>query len=260
MCDIDLETVARALRRARAVVVLTGAGVSVESGLPPFRAVGGWWDGQDPARLATAEAFVADPRFVSEWYDMRRLNALAAEPNAAHVAIAAIERNVLAAGGSFVLLTQNVDGLHQRAGSERVVELHGSLLVWRDHLSDERVTPPPVPFGTHPVPGPGGGWLRPDVVWFGEFLPEEAWETAESASTACDLFLSVGTSAVVHPVAGLVDIATAAGALTVEVNVEATSAQVEHRLVGPAGVVLPRLLREAFGGATDLGGGPGVAW
>jgi NAD-dependent deacetylase len=102
--------------------------------------------------------------------------------------------------------------------------------------------------------------LRPDVVWFGELLPEEAWETAESASTSCDLFLSVGTSAVVHPVAGLVDVATAAGALTAEVNVEATSAQVEHRLVGPAGVVLPRLLREAFGGAPDIGGGPGVAW
>jgi NAD-dependent deacetylase len=158
-----LETVAGALRSARGVVVLTGAGVSAESGLRTFRSPGGWWRGHDPLRLATPAAFAADPALVSEWYDARRIAALGAEPNAAHVAIAALERQVVGAGGRFALLTQNVDGLHQRAGSEGVVELHGSLMVWRDHRSGRRVTPEPVPFAAYPVPGPDGGWLRPDV-------------------------------------------------------------------------------------------------
>ena len=236
-----------ALRRARGVVVLTGAGVSVESGLRPFRGPDGWWRGHDPLRLATPEAFAADPALVSEWYDERRLAALAAEPNAAHHAIAALERHVVGAGGRFALLTQNVDALHRRAGSERVVELHGNLTVWRDHRSGRRVTPEPVPFASYPLPGPDGGWLRPDVVWFGEYLPREALATADAALTWCDLLLVVGTSAVVYPAAGLVGRAAAAGAITVEVNVEATSAAVQQRLIAPAGEVLPRLVGEAFG-------------
>ncbi len=236
-----------ALRRARGVVVLTGAGVSVESGLRPFRGPDGWWRGHDPLRLATPEAFAADPALVSEWYDERRLAALAAEPNAAHHAIAALERHVVGAGGRFALLTQNVDALHRRAGSERVVELHGNLTVWRDHRSGRRVTPEPVPFASYPLPGPDGGWLRPDVVWFGEYLPREALAAADAALAWCDLLLVVGTSAVVYPAAGLVGRAAAAGAITVEVNVEATSAAVQQRLIAPAGEVLPRLVGEAFG-------------
>jgi len=242
----DLEAAALVLRHARGVVVLTGAGVSAESGLPTFRGDGGLWRGHDPTRLATPEAFDRDPALVSAWYDHRRMAALAAEPNAAHVAIAALERRVAAAGGRFALLTQNVDRLHQRAGSERVVELHGSLAVWRDHGSGRRVTPGPTPFPTHPMPGPDGGWLRPDVVWFGEYLSEQALATAASASTWCDVFLVVGTSAVVYPAAGLVGRAAAAGAVTVEVNLEATPATVDHRLIGPAAAVLPRLVGEAF--------------
>lgn len=241
------EAVATALRRARGVVVLTGAGVSVESGLRPFRGPDGWWKGRDPASLATPQAFAADPALVSEWYDARRLAALAAVPNAAHDAVAELERRVLHRGGRFALLTQNVDGLHQRAGSERVVELHGSLTVWRDHRSGRRVAPDPTPFASHPVHGPDGGWLRPDVVWFGEFLSREALDAAEAALAWCDLLLVVGTSAVVYPAAALVGRASWAGAVTVEVNVEATPADVDHRLTGPAGVVLPRLLRAAFG-------------
>ena len=244
-----MASTALALRRARGVVVLTGAGVSVESGLRPFRGPDGWWRGHDPLRLATPEAFAADPALVSEWYDTRRLAALAAEPNAAHHAIAALERHVVGAGGRFALLTQNVDALHRRAGSERVVELHGNLTVWRDHRSGRRVTPEPVPFPSYPLPGPDGGWLRPDVVWFGEFLPSEALATADAALAWCDLLLVVGTSAVVYPAAGLVGRAAAAGATTVEVNVEATIAAVQQRLIGPAGEVLPRLVREAFGAA-----------
>ncbi len=245
----DPEAVASTLRRARGVVVLTGAGVSAESGLPTFRGDGGLWRGHDPTRLATPEAFERDPALVSEWYDLRRMAAAVAEPNAAHVAMAELERHVVAAGGRFALLTQNVDRLHQRAGSERVVELHGSLVVWRDHRSGRRVTPEPTPFRTHPMPGPDGGWLRPDVVWFGEYLSEEALTVATSALTWCDLFLVVGTSAIVYPAAGLVGRATAAGAVTVEVNVAATPAHVDHRLVGPAAAVLPRLLEAAFGNA-----------
>lgn len=240
---------AMALRRARGVVVLTGAGVSVESGLRPFRGPDGWWRGHDPRQLATPEAFAADPALVSEWYDARRLAALAAEPNAAHHAIAALERHVVGAGGRFALLTQNVDALHRRAGSERVVELHGNLTVWRDHHSGRRVTPEPVPLASYPLPGPDGGWLRPDVVWFGEHLPNEALATADAALAWCDLLLVVGTSAVVYPAAGLVGRAAAAGAMTVEVNVEATTAAVQQRVIGPAGEVLPRLVGEAFGDA-----------
>jgi NAD-dependent deacetylase len=240
---VDFDEVASALRRARGVVVMTGAGVSVESGLRPFRGPDGWWKGRDPARLATPEAFAADPALVSEWYDARRLAALAAEPNAAHEAIAELERWVLQGGGRFALLTQNVDGLHQRAGSERVVELHGNLTVWRDHRSGRRVTPDPTPFAAYPAPGPDGGWLRPDVVWFGESLPREALAAVEAALARCDLLLVVGTSAVVYPAAALVGHAAWAGAVTVEVNVEVTPAEVDHRLTGPAGVVLPRLVR-----------------
>jgi NAD-dependent deacetylase len=239
----DFEAVATALRRARGVVVLTGAGVSVESGLRPFRGRDGWWQGRDPASLATPEAFAADPALVSAWYDARRLAVLAAAPNAAHEAIAELERRVVQGGGRFALLTQNVDGLHQRAGSERVVELHGNLTTWRDHRSGRRVTPEPVPFPAHPAPGPDGGWLRPDVVWFGELLSREALDAAEAALAWCDLLLVIGTSAVVYPAAALVGLAAWAGAVTVEVNVEATPADVDHRLTGPAGVVLPRLVR-----------------
>ena len=239
----DIEAVAAVLRRSRGVVVLTGAGVSAESGLRTFRGPDGWWRGHDPARLATPEAFEADPALVSEWYDSRRLAALAADPNPAHDAIAELERHVVGAGGRFALLTQNVDRLHQRAGSQHVVELHGNLIVWRDHVSGRRVTPDPQPFGSYPAPGPDGGWLRPDVVWFGEALPEEALAAAASALAWCDLFLLVGTSAVVYPAAGLVGQAAAAGAVTVEVNLEVTPAEVDHRLTGPAGVVMPRLVR-----------------
>jgi NAD-dependent deacetylase len=244
-----LATVATALRRSRGTVVLTGAGVSVESGIRSFRGVDGWWRGQDPARLATPEAFAADPALVSEWYDTRRLAVLAAQPNPAHHAIAALERRVVAAGARFALLTQNVDDLHRRAGSKEVVELHGNITVWRDHRSGRQVTPPPVPFTAYPQPGPDGGWLRPDVVWFGERLPTAAWTAAEEALAWCDLLLVVGTSAVVYPAAGLIDLAADAGAVTVDVNVEGTPARVQHRLIGPAGEVMPRLLDEAFGAA-----------
>jgi NAD-dependent deacetylase len=156
---------------------------------------------------------------------------------------------VVDAGGRFALLTQNVDDLHRRAGSERVVELHGNLSVWRDHRSGLKVTPASTPFSSYPQRGPDGGWLRPDSVWFGEFLPKAAWTAAEAALRWCDLFLIVGTSAVVYPAAGLVARAATAGAVTVEINIEATPAPVRYRCIGPAAEFLPRLCHEAFGNA-----------
>jgi len=250
----ELDAVAAALRQARGVVVLTGAGVSAESGLRTFRGAGGWWRGRDPLRLATPEAFAADPALVSEWYDERRLAALAAHPNPAHEAIAALEHEVIGAGGRFALFTQNVDGLHQRAGSGKVVELHGSLTVWRDHRSGRKVTPPAAPFPAHPQPGPDGGLLRPDVVWFGELLPAAALAEADAALAWCELLLVVGTSAMVYPAAGLIERAAARGARCVEVNVEPSSARVHDRLVGPAGEVLPRLVERAFGAGAGSSG------
>ena len=229
-----------ALRRAGRVVFLTGSGVSAESGVPTFRdAMTGLWSRFRPEELATPEAFRRNPGFVWNWYRERRLKAMQVRPNGAHLAIARMEDLF----PHSTLVTQNVDGLHQRAGSERVVELHGNLTVWRDHRSGRRVTPDPTPFAAYPAPGPDGGWLRPDVVWFGESLPREALAAAEAALAWCDLLLVVGTSAVVYPAAALVGHAAWAGAVTVEVNVEVTPAEVDHRLTGPAGVVLPRLVR-----------------
>jgi NAD-dependent deacetylase len=242
-----VDTVATALRESRGVVVLTGAGVSAESGLRTFRGAGGWWRGHDPLRLATPEAFAADPALVSEWYDERRLAALAARPNPGHDALAVLERQVVDAGGRFLLVTQNVDGLHQRAGTAALVELHGNFTVWRDHRSGRRVTPPATPFPSHPQPGPDGGLLRPDVVWFGETLPTAALERADAALAWCELLLVVGTSALVYPAAGLIERAAAEGARCVEVNLEPSAANVHTRLVGPAGEVLPQLVARAFG-------------
>jgi len=252
----DLAAAAESLRAARGVVVLTGAGVSAESGIRTFRAstssagsMGTLWKSFDPTTLATPQAFAADPARVTAWYDERRLGCLAAEPNPGHRAIATIERRVVAAGGRFRLLTQNVDRLHQRAGSREVVELHGSIMVWRCARSGERVEPPPTPFPHYPPRAAGGTLLRPDVVWFGEMLPDAALRAADEAIAWCDLFLSVGTSSVVYPAAGYLEAAHASGARTIEVNPEATplTPLVDWSLRGPAGALLPQLVEAAFG-------------
>ena len=237
-----LATAARALRAARGVVVLSGAGASAESGLPTFRDADGLWRGHDPLRLATPEGFERDPALVSEWYDLRRLAALAASPNAAHTALVDLERHVLRAGGRFCLLTQNVDGLHQRAGSKHVVELHGSITVWRDDRSGRTVVPGPEPLRSYPERGPDGGWLRPNVVWFGERLPDAALRAAEESLRWCEALVVVGTSALVYPAAGVITAAAAAGAVTIEVNREASAATVDVRLIGRAGAVVPQLV------------------
>ena len=229
-----------AIRGAERVVALTGSGVSAESGVPTFReAQTGLWERFDPHELATPEAFARDPRLVWEWYEWRRRLVEKAEPNPGHLALAELEGRLPA----FTLVTQNVDGLHQRAGSENVTELHGNILRSRcslegttvqDYVPDE--APPPCPHCGAP--------LRPDVVWFGEALPHEAFEAASEAARACDLFLSVGTSSLVYPAAALPFEALENGATLVEVNPDETplTPQADHVLSGPAGEVLPRLV------------------
>jgi NAD-dependent deacetylase len=238
-----------ALRSARFVAVLTGAGVSAESGVPTFRdAQTGLWATFDPLELATPAAFARDPRRVWDWYAMRREMVGRVAPNPAHVALADLERQV----PEFLLVTQNVDGLHQRAGSVRVVELHGNIT--RVRCSREG-TPVAQWNDTDAAEPPRcaacGAYLRPDVVWFEEMLPVDALTAAEEAANRCDVLLVAGTSAGVYPAAALPMLARRRGALVVEVNTETTplSAQADYALRGPAGVVLPALVA-AMGGDT----------
>ncbi len=244
---MTLRTVAEAVVAARHIVVLTGAGVSAESGIPTFRdAMTGLWAAFDPRQLATPEAFAEDPARVTQWYDQRRLACLDARPNPAHLALAALQQRQGAHGRRFTLLTQNVDGLHQAAGSTDVIELHGTILHWRCTRTGRQQECRGPAFAEYPPKSEAGGLLRPAVVWFGEMLPEEAVAAADQAVYDCDLFLSVGTSAVVYPAAGYCALAAEVGAVTVEVNLEPTpiSTMVSHSLRGPAGSTLQSLLRE----------------
>lgn len=245
--DDPLAQLARCLDGARSVAVVTGAGISAESRIPTFRdAMDGLWAEFDPQTLATPEAFAADPERVTRWYDHRRMGCLAAEPNAGHMALTELERRVRARGGEFWLLTQNVDGLHRRAGSERVYELHGSVMRWRCSVTGREVPLPPTALEDFPPRSPlvDGGLLRPSVVWFGESLPSEALMAAEEAVRSCDVFLSAGTSSLVYPAAGFIRWAASRGAKTAEVNLEETpiSGSVGWSIRGRCGEVLPRVL------------------
>lgn len=238
------------LHEARSVVVLTGAGVSAESGLPTFRDPEvGLWAEYDPMELATIGAFERDPELVTRWYHWRFTKSRDVRPNPGHDALARLEAllNALAPGGAppFTLITQNIDGLHQRAGSRRVVELHGSFHRWRCTRTGREKDLADLSFERFPVVSDAGGLMRPCVVWFGETLPPEALEASFDALARCDLFLSVGTSATVHPAAGLIEIARAAGARTVEINKDPTANTdaVDAAIGGLSGSVLPDLLR-----------------
>jgi len=251
--DVDesrLSEIAAWLREAERVVVLTGAGVSAESGIPTFRdALEGLWARYDPQQLATPEAFEREPTLVARWYDERRLKVLECEPSPGHRALADMEHRLRERDRTFTLLTQNVDRLHQRAGSVEVVELHGTLCAWRCTRTGEVIEPGPDPFIEHPPRSSAGAPMRPNVVWFGEMLPEHALETAFGALDTADLFLSIGTSAVVHPAAGFADMARSRGARTVEINRDPTPITdlVDCSLLGRSAEVLPRLVETAFG-------------
>lgn len=238
---LPLDRAVDALRDARHVCVLTGAGISAESGVPTFRdAQTGLWARYRPEDLATPEAFAADPARIWEWYEWRRELVRAAQPNAGHRALVELATLV----PRLTLVTQNVDGLHQRAGSPDVIEYHGNIL--RDRCGAEGI-----PAGRSALSVTGlpecarcGELLRPDVVWFGEPIPRDAMLRADAAAADCDVFLSVGTAAVVYPAAGLAERALRCAATLVEVNTAATDLTplVDCTLRGPAGEILPRLV------------------
>jgi NAD-dependent deacetylase len=241
---IDLTPLTDRLHRASRVTVLTGAGVSAASGIPTFRGAGGLWGGLSAEALASARGFAADPKLVWEWYDWRRQLIRDAEPNAAHHALAAWMR----ARPGLTLITQNVDGLHERAGARDVLRLHGSiwqLRCWHDcHASGDSWTDESVPLVPLPPRCPHCGALaRPGVIWFGEPLDRRILAAAARACE-CDVFLSVGTSSVVYPAAGLLHDAKRHGAFTIEINPDATDASsiVDCRIRAAAEDVLPRLL------------------
>ena len=252
--DKAVQHVAERLRCAERVTALTGAGVSAASGIPTFRGADGLWKSFRAETLATPQAFAKDPKLVWEWYDWRRQKIRDARPNIAHEVLARWTRE----RPDFTLITQNVDGLHERADAEaqadaeRLIRLHGSIwhvrcwdhcaagrLHWRDETVPLPALPPRCPHC--------GALVRPGVVWFGESLDPVIVDRANDA-TRCDVFLTIGTSAVVYPAAGLVHLARQRGAFTVEINIDATPASgtVDVALRGPADEILPALDAFAF--------------
>lgn len=230
------------LARARSVSVLTGAGVSAESGVATFRDPDGLWSKFRPEELANFDAFMRNPRLVWEWYSHRRTIIADVAPNPGHYALVEMEKLY----GDFTLITQNVDNLHRRAGSSNVLELHGNIersycISCRTFYSNVDVSPP------KSVPRcVCGGLIRPDVVWFGEMLPEREIQLAWEATERAEVFLSIGTSGEVQPAAQLPAVARRQGAFVAEINPRRSSiASTMHECVeGPAGVVLPSLVRE----------------
>jgi NAD-dependent deacetylase len=242
--NIPQELIER-LRAAKRIAILTGAGISAESGIPTFRdALTGLWAQYNPEDLATPEAFERNPGLIWDWYSERRSSVTQVSPNAGHLALVTMEQFV----PNLTVITQNVDGLHQRAGSTRVIELHGNICRVKCSVEgrvvetwEETTTSPPLCPHCH-------GLLRPDVVWFGELLPQQAIREATKATTACDVFFSIGTSGLVYPAAGLVDLARDAGATVVVINPdqEAQALASFYRLNGPAGQVLPALVQAVW--------------
>ena len=232
--------VMESFKRAKTVVVITGAGISAESGVPTFRGANGLWRRYRAEDLATPHAFGRNPLLVWEWYDWRRRLISDKEPNPGHAAIAAME----ALFEEFLLITQNVDGLHRKAGSRKLIEVHGNL--WRVRcMAEGRVFPNnEVPLREIPPRCECGALLRPDVVWFGESLSEKDLADSYTALRECDCLMVVGTSAVVQPVASFPGIARNGGAFIVEINVQPTpiSGWVDESILGKSGQVLPQLV------------------
>ena len=230
------------LRESSLVVALTGAGVSAESGIPTFRGEGGLWRNFSPQELATPHAFSKNPKLVWEWYNWRRSIIKRAKPNPAHTTIAELEKMF----GSFTLITQNIDGLHRKAGSKNIIEFHGNI--WKERCTscsftreneriyDESELPPRCEKCE--------GIMRPSVVWFGEPIPEEVIRKSEKAVLECDTFISIGTSSVVYPAAGFIEYAVSHNKRTIEINLERTpmSDIVDVSIQGKAGEILPKIL------------------
>ena len=248
----------RSLRAARHIVALTGAGISAESGIPTFRdPLTGLWARYDAMELATPDVFQRDPDLVWGWYEWRRELVRRALPNPAHLALARIARQV----PRLTLVTQNVDDLHERAGSLDPLHLHGEISRPYCEACSAALAPTggyeDVPDGGRrqapPVCTACGGRVRPGVVWFGESLPQAPWGAALAATRQCDAFLCIGTSAVVQPAASLIGIARRSGALTVQINPNPTAAvaSVTLLLLGNAGDVLPVVVDRVWGNGND---------
>ena len=222
-------------------MVSTGAGISTESGIPPFRGQDGLWENFNPEELATPEAFARDPRKVWEWYDWRRQMIRKAEPNSGHLALVRLEEII----PRFFLFTQNIDGLHQRAGSKMVRELHGNI--WRVRCMKEKnkiFESLETPLHEIPPRCDCGSLVRPDVVWFGESLPPDILITSREVASNCDFFFLIGSSATVEPAASLAWLAKERGAVVVEINDEITPVTeiANECFLGKSGVILPQLL------------------
>ncbi len=234
------------LGNAQRVTAFTGAGISAESGVPTFRGTDGIWSKFRPEELANMNAFMRNPELVWEWYAHRKRVIAEVQPNAGHHALVRLEQLV----PQFALITQNIDNLHRRAGSVTVYELHGNIernycmACGRTMSNEEVLATPGVPHCSS-----CGGMVRPDVVWFGEMLPEDEWEKSVRAAESSDFFLSIGTSAVVYPAASLPLLARDQGACLVEVNPERTpmTDNVDEFLQGQAGTILPALVRALEG-------------
>lgn len=244
-----------ALRQARSITVLTGAGISAESGIPTFRdSQTGLWEKYDPHELATPEAFARNPELVMKWYRWRRDIIMKAEPNPAHYALSAIEQKL----SDFHLITQNVDGLHLRAGSKNVIQLHGDLNKLRCsgiRAPGSQENASQCSFSTTEWQEDGiplcplcGSFLRPDVVWFGEHLSEDALKAALAVSKKCDAFFSIGTSGMVEPAATLAYEALRSGAMVIEINPHPTPLSVysQYLFQQPAGQVLPKIVMDVW--------------
>jgi NAD-dependent deacetylase len=234
-----LEKARAAVRSAKRIAALTGAGVSAESGIPTFRSNGGFWRNNRFQDLATPEGFARDPKFVWEWYEERRRGIAATRPNAGHEALARIEERAPA----FTLITQNVDGLHDAAGSKNVIKLHGDIWGLRcTKCGGERVSRGEL--NDLPPYCECGGMLRPGVVWFGEDLPPGAMERAADAVRRAEVLIVAGTSAQVYPAAGLIPLALRGGATVIEINPEQTdfSDDVTIALRGKSAEILPQMV------------------
>ena len=210
------DTVAQKLKGSKKIVFVTGAGISQESGIPTFRGKDGYWRKYDPMKLASIDAFYDDPKLVWEWYEDRRKNILSVKPNEGHFAISQMEEFK-----DVIVLTQNIDGLHQRSGSTNVLELHGSIIRIKCTVCDfiDNITEN---FESLPPKCKCGSMLRPDVVWFGEPLPQNIWQSAIKEASICDVMIIVGTSLVVSPANTLPVYAKQNGAILIEVNPEKT--------------------------------------
>jgi NAD-dependent deacetylase len=233
------ERLIKELKQATTVGVLTGAGISAESGVPTFRGEEGLWKKFRPEELANFDAFMRNPKLVWEWYNYRKKIINEVEPNAAHYALARMEQTY----ENFHLITQNVDNLHRRAGSKRIYELHGNIM--RNRCVDCNKIIDEIGFTGEQLPHcECGGLVRPDVVWFGEMLPQQVLTSSFAVANQSDVFFSIGTSAVVQPAASLPLEAKNAGAYVVEINIDPTviSNLIDESILGKAAEIMPRLM------------------